>query len=178
MLAANNMTPNLPLHFKILILFSSAGPQIFQEDMMRSLLQNSLHVFRAISGTSTDLSQNLMDNQLSSHLNVQIKIQAFSKHLFTLQECQHFPCHVFTCCVQRVCVNIAFTIHFNGNMKSKSTLFTFLMHIPGLIMFASMFLLGSHRQATLFFNSYHYGILFPPHKKTRHGFVYHNYDIK
>uniref|UniRef100_A0A8C7R6G3 Dedicator of cytokinesis 11 n=1 Tax=Oncorhynchus mykiss TaxID=8022 RepID=A0A8C7R6G3_ONCMY len=29
--------------------------QIFQEDMMRSLLQNSLHVFRAISGTSTDL---------------------------------------------------------------------------------------------------------------------------
>uniref|UniRef100_A0A671P1C6 Dedicator of cytokinesis protein 11-like n=1 Tax=Sinocyclocheilus anshuiensis TaxID=1608454 RepID=A0A671P1C6_9TELE len=30
--------------------------QIFQEDMMRSLLQNSLHVFRAISGTSTDLS--------------------------------------------------------------------------------------------------------------------------
>ncbi|RVE60178.1 hypothetical protein OJAV_G00178310 [Oryzias javanicus] len=30
--------------------------QIYQEDMMRSLLQNSLHVFRAISGTSTDLS--------------------------------------------------------------------------------------------------------------------------
>lgn len=30
-------------------------PQIYQEDMMRSLLQNSLHVFRAISGTSTDL---------------------------------------------------------------------------------------------------------------------------
>uniref|UniRef100_A0A672SMS3 Dedicator of cytokinesis protein 11-like n=1 Tax=Sinocyclocheilus grahami TaxID=75366 RepID=A0A672SMS3_SINGR len=30
--------------------------QIFQEDMMRSLLQNSLHVFSAISGTSTDLS--------------------------------------------------------------------------------------------------------------------------
>ncbi|XP_023821592.1 dedicator of cytokinesis protein 11 isoform X2 [Oryzias latipes] len=30
--------------------------QIFQEDMMRSLLQNSLHVFRAISGTSTDRS--------------------------------------------------------------------------------------------------------------------------
>ncbi|XP_036403695.1 dedicator of cytokinesis protein 11 [Megalops cyprinoides] len=29
--------------------------QIFQEDMMCSLLQNSLHVFRAISGTSTDL---------------------------------------------------------------------------------------------------------------------------
>ncbi|KAJ8008347.1 hypothetical protein DPEC_G00103890 [Dallia pectoralis] len=29
--------------------------QIFQEDMMRSLLQNSLHVFRAISGTSTEL---------------------------------------------------------------------------------------------------------------------------
>ncbi|KAJ8405362.1 hypothetical protein AAFF_G00318350 [Aldrovandia affinis] len=29
--------------------------QIFQEDMMRSLLQNSLHVFRAISGTSTNL---------------------------------------------------------------------------------------------------------------------------
>ncbi|KAM4537330.1 dedicator of cytokinesis protein 11 isoform 2-T2 [Odontesthes bonariensis] len=29
--------------------------QIYQEDMMRSLLQNSLHVFRAISGTSTDL---------------------------------------------------------------------------------------------------------------------------
>ncbi|XP_017295224.1 dedicator of cytokinesis protein 11 isoform X2 [Kryptolebias marmoratus] len=29
---------------------------IYQEDMMRSLLQNSLHVFRAISGTSTDLS--------------------------------------------------------------------------------------------------------------------------
>ncbi|XP_030635381.1 dedicator of cytokinesis protein 11 [Chanos chanos] len=29
--------------------------QIFQEDMMRSLLQNSIHVFRAISGTSTDL---------------------------------------------------------------------------------------------------------------------------
>lgn len=30
-------------------------PQIYQEDMMRSLLQNSLHVFSAISGTSTDL---------------------------------------------------------------------------------------------------------------------------
>ncbi|XP_043953898.1 dedicator of cytokinesis protein 11 isoform X2 [Gambusia affinis] len=30
--------------------------QIYQEDMMRSLLQNSLHVFRAISGTSTDMS--------------------------------------------------------------------------------------------------------------------------
>ncbi|KAK6480503.1 dedicator of cytokinesis protein 11 isoform X1 [Huso huso] len=30
--------------------------QIFQEDMMRSLLQNSLHVFRAISGTSSDMS--------------------------------------------------------------------------------------------------------------------------
>ncbi|XP_041841346.1 dedicator of cytokinesis protein 11 isoform X2 [Melanotaenia boesemani] len=29
--------------------------QIYQEGMMRSLLQNSLHVFRAISGTSTDL---------------------------------------------------------------------------------------------------------------------------
>ncbi|XP_034532967.1 dedicator of cytokinesis protein 11 isoform X3 [Notolabrus celidotus] len=29
--------------------------QIYQEDLMRSLLQNSLHVFRAISGTSTDL---------------------------------------------------------------------------------------------------------------------------
>uniref|UniRef100_A0A3B4V581 Dedicator of cytokinesis 11 n=1 Tax=Seriola dumerili TaxID=41447 RepID=A0A3B4V581_SERDU len=29
--------------------------QIYQEDMMRSLLQNSLHVFRAISGMSTDL---------------------------------------------------------------------------------------------------------------------------
>ncbi|XP_054592286.1 dedicator of cytokinesis protein 11 isoform X2 [Nothobranchius furzeri] len=29
--------------------------QIYQEDMMRSLLQNSLHVFRAISGTSSDL---------------------------------------------------------------------------------------------------------------------------
>ncbi|KAF0039043.1 hypothetical protein F2P81_009527 [Scophthalmus maximus] len=29
--------------------------QIYQEDMMRSLLQNSLHVFRAISGTSTNL---------------------------------------------------------------------------------------------------------------------------
>ncbi|XP_066571023.1 dedicator of cytokinesis protein 11 isoform X2 [Amia ocellicauda] len=29
--------------------------QIFQEDMMRSLLQNSMHVFRAISGTSADL---------------------------------------------------------------------------------------------------------------------------
>uniref|UniRef100_A0A669CUV7 Dedicator of cytokinesis 11 n=1 Tax=Oreochromis niloticus TaxID=8128 RepID=A0A669CUV7_ORENI len=29
--------------------------QIYPEDMMRSLLQNSLHVFRAISGTSTDL---------------------------------------------------------------------------------------------------------------------------
>lgn len=29
--------------------------QIYQEDMMRSLLQNSLHVFRAISGTATDL---------------------------------------------------------------------------------------------------------------------------
>ncbi|KAL4631188.1 dedicator of cytokinesis protein 11 [Arapaima gigas] len=29
--------------------------QIFQEEMMCSLLQNSLHVFRAISGTSTDL---------------------------------------------------------------------------------------------------------------------------
>ncbi|XP_029113223.1 dedicator of cytokinesis protein 11 isoform X1 [Scleropages formosus] len=29
--------------------------QIFQEDMMGSLLQNSLHVFRAISGTTTDL---------------------------------------------------------------------------------------------------------------------------
>uniref|UniRef100_H3CHR0 Dedicator of cytokinesis 11 n=1 Tax=Tetraodon nigroviridis TaxID=99883 RepID=H3CHR0_TETNG len=28
--------------------------QIYQEDMMRSLLQNSLHVFRAISGTATD----------------------------------------------------------------------------------------------------------------------------
>uniref|UniRef100_A0A3B3QZ13 Dedicator of cytokinesis 11 n=1 Tax=Paramormyrops kingsleyae TaxID=1676925 RepID=A0A3B3QZ13_9TELE len=30
--------------------------QILQDDMMRSLLQNSLHVFRVISGTSTDLS--------------------------------------------------------------------------------------------------------------------------
>uniref|UniRef100_A0A3Q2CL51 Dedicator of cytokinesis 11 n=1 Tax=Cyprinodon variegatus TaxID=28743 RepID=A0A3Q2CL51_CYPVA len=30
--------------------------QIYQEDMMRSLLQNSLHVFHAISGMSTDLS--------------------------------------------------------------------------------------------------------------------------
>ncbi|KAI7813767.1 putative dedicator of cytokinesis protein 11 [Triplophysa rosa] len=30
--------------------------QIFQEDMMCSLLQNSVHVFRAISGTSTDLA--------------------------------------------------------------------------------------------------------------------------
>lgn len=30
--------------------------QIFQEDLMCSLLQNSVHVFRAISGTSTDLS--------------------------------------------------------------------------------------------------------------------------
>ncbi|CAF93419.1 unnamed protein product [Tetraodon nigroviridis] len=30
--------------------------QIYQEDMMRSLLQNSLHVFRAISGTATDLA--------------------------------------------------------------------------------------------------------------------------
>uniref|UniRef100_A0A7N8XCL2 Dedicator of cytokinesis 11 n=1 Tax=Mastacembelus armatus TaxID=205130 RepID=A0A7N8XCL2_9TELE len=29
--------------------------QIYQEDMMRSLLQNSLHVFRAISGMSTNL---------------------------------------------------------------------------------------------------------------------------
>ncbi|XP_035263368.1 dedicator of cytokinesis protein 11 isoform X2 [Anguilla anguilla] len=29
--------------------------QIFQEDMMRSLLQNSMHVFRVISGTSPDL---------------------------------------------------------------------------------------------------------------------------
>lgn len=29
--------------------------QIYQEDMMRSLLQNSLHVFRAISGNITDL---------------------------------------------------------------------------------------------------------------------------
>ncbi|CAN9509721.1 unnamed protein product [Ophioblennius macclurei] len=29
--------------------------QIYQEDLMRSLLQNSLHVFRAISGTSADL---------------------------------------------------------------------------------------------------------------------------
>ncbi|XP_053717211.1 dedicator of cytokinesis protein 11 isoform X4 [Synchiropus splendidus] len=29
--------------------------QIYQEDMMRSLLHNSLHVFRAISGTCTDL---------------------------------------------------------------------------------------------------------------------------
>ncbi|KAM9836745.1 dedicator of cytokinesis protein 11 [Aulostomus maculatus] len=29
--------------------------QIYQEDLMRSLLQNSLHVFRAISGTSSDL---------------------------------------------------------------------------------------------------------------------------
>ncbi|KAM6909379.1 dedicator of cytokinesis protein 11 isoform 2-T2 [Xenentodon cancila] len=29
--------------------------QIYQEGMMRSLIQNSLHVFRAISGTSTDL---------------------------------------------------------------------------------------------------------------------------
>uniref|UniRef100_A0AAQ4S259 Dedicator of cytokinesis 11 n=1 Tax=Gasterosteus aculeatus aculeatus TaxID=481459 RepID=A0AAQ4S259_GASAC len=29
--------------------------QIYQEDMMRSLLQNSLHVFRAISGTTTNL---------------------------------------------------------------------------------------------------------------------------
>lgn len=56
MLAANNMALNLPINFEILILFSSAAPQIFQEDMMRSLLQNSLHVFRAISGTSTDLS--------------------------------------------------------------------------------------------------------------------------
>lgn len=34
---------------------SLLSPQIYQEDMMRSLLQNSLHVFRAISGTSTDL---------------------------------------------------------------------------------------------------------------------------
>ncbi|KPP69620.1 hypothetical protein Z043_111615, partial [Scleropages formosus] len=36
----------------------TVGPvslQIFQEDMMGSLLQNSLHVFRAISGTTTDL---------------------------------------------------------------------------------------------------------------------------
>ncbi len=57
MLAANNIS-----HF---ILKSSScfhltppppPPQIFEEDMMRSLLQNSLHVFRAISGTSTDLS--------------------------------------------------------------------------------------------------------------------------
>nr|XP_055053130.1 dedicator of cytokinesis protein 11 isoform X2 [Misgurnus anguillicaudatus] len=30
--------------------------QIFQEDMMRSLLQNSVHVFRAISGTSTEMA--------------------------------------------------------------------------------------------------------------------------
>ncbi|XP_034021009.1 dedicator of cytokinesis protein 11 isoform X2 [Thalassophryne amazonica] len=30
--------------------------QIYQEDLMRSLLQNSLHVFSAISGTSTDLT--------------------------------------------------------------------------------------------------------------------------
>ncbi|XP_028984010.2 dedicator of cytokinesis protein 11 isoform X2 [Betta splendens] len=30
--------------------------QIYQEEMMRSLLQNSLHVFSAISGTSTDLA--------------------------------------------------------------------------------------------------------------------------
>lgn len=29
--------------------------QIYQEDMMRSLLQNSIHVFRAISGTAADL---------------------------------------------------------------------------------------------------------------------------
>lgn len=29
--------------------------QIYQEDMMRSLIQNSLHVFRAISGTSSNL---------------------------------------------------------------------------------------------------------------------------
>lgn len=35
--------------------FSLLWPQIYQEDMMRSLLQNSLHVFRAISGMSTDL---------------------------------------------------------------------------------------------------------------------------
>ncbi|KTF84065.1 hypothetical protein cypCar_00021616 [Cyprinus carpio] len=54
--AANNMTPKLPFHSLILILFLSAAPQIFQEDMMPSLLQNSVHVFRAISGTSTDLS--------------------------------------------------------------------------------------------------------------------------
>ncbi|KAK7910137.1 hypothetical protein WMY93_014821 [Mugilogobius chulae] len=30
--------------------------QIYQEDMLRSLLHNSLHVFRVISGTSTDLA--------------------------------------------------------------------------------------------------------------------------
>lgn len=35
--------------------FSFLWLQIYQEDMMRSLLQNSLHVFRAISGTSTEL---------------------------------------------------------------------------------------------------------------------------
>uniref|UniRef100_A0A8C8BWE3 Dedicator of cytokinesis 11 n=1 Tax=Oncorhynchus tshawytscha TaxID=74940 RepID=A0A8C8BWE3_ONCTS len=34
---------------------SCVAVQIFQEDMMQSLLQNSLHVFRAISGTTTDL---------------------------------------------------------------------------------------------------------------------------
>uniref|UniRef100_A0A8C1WK78 Dedicator of cytokinesis 11 n=1 Tax=Cyprinus carpio TaxID=7962 RepID=A0A8C1WK78_CYPCA len=48
----------LKSNFKIMVkeLSEIIHEQIFQEDMMPSLLQNSVHVFRAISGTSTDLS--------------------------------------------------------------------------------------------------------------------------
>ncbi|XP_069049551.1 dedicator of cytokinesis protein 11 isoform X4 [Lepisosteus oculatus] len=47
----------LKSNFKDLVkeLSDIINEQIFQEDMMHSLLQNSMHVFRAISGTSSDL---------------------------------------------------------------------------------------------------------------------------
>lgn len=65
-------------------------------------------------------------------------------------------------------------------MKSESTLFTFLMHIPGLIMFASMFLLGSHHQAALFVSSYSLTIMETCFHHIRKNVIVscHNYDIK
>lgn len=49
--------PQILSGLSVTISSSSVGPtpQIYQEDMMRSLLQNSLHVFRAISGTGNNL---------------------------------------------------------------------------------------------------------------------------
>lgn len=79
--------------------------QIYQEDMMRSLLQSSLHVFRAISGTATDLGW----------LNFFQFVTSDSPSLSTLDDCKQ--------ALISVSENVASFVLF---------FFFFLLQTPGL----------------------------------------------